>query len=504
MKCTVIIAGLLLLWNTASAALQWKADLRLEYRLAENLDLVELDNSSFQTVYRTDDRMMLLDTRIRIRINTRVLDHLEIQTVLNTGGYWGNDSLAYHADGQALSFEKLSLRWDLAAVLSPLPLFQLYLEAGRQALSTMEQYLAPSYVFSDIGDALKLYWQTRRGWGVQGFLDFYSLNSPTYGMFAVDHDRHAYTIPYYDGEVNAYRWGINPFYRSVYRGGFVRHLEWSTYILGAVIGAVGDNSGEGGNEVSGAGLFGNSRDGDWLLVAGTGIYTRFRHAWMHAEAACSWGADYKEYPQAMRSVSGWHAQVNLALDALALGDNSLGWGGGVVYSSGPWSDIKGEVQNIGFVSLKGDRLGGMVMQDYRGLYPSAILNLSGIDLDWMSVSRRSGTMAIHSWQKLRLGPYTRAWYLKLEEWWYADTGLAQAEPVGGYLSALSSDQRVWGLALGFEVDFSLQLVLSRRWKLGCEAGIFFPLEYYQEALSVPTTVGKDPSTLVRFFCEVKL
>ncbi len=492
-------------WSLSIADWQWKMFFRVNLLSYNNMDLRDLDASSFTAVENTDDRIFLVSSEVQINTQGSILNNLDVFLVGVLSGYWGNDSLSYQGGEHGLDFSRLMLRWDLASVISEMPFFQMFLDAGRFTLSTSEEFYTRHYIFKDTVDAVRLYWLTRSGWGMDSFFDFYGLNSPVYGVFALDRDRQPDTQAYFDGNVNTYRMGFILFYRRRFMSGLLRQLEWDSYVLYSRIGASGKSSHSGGSETTYGGLTGNTPDGDWLINTGSSLFLRSKIIWIKLEGAYAWGRDFKSDPGELWDIAGIMLHAAGALDWRPFNRSGGSLGAEWLYSQGAYADAEGKILQPGFVSFKGDRVGGCVMRDYWGMYPSAFLNNEGIDMSLYSASRRAGLIALHTWQELRLeGNKKTSVRITLDQWWYQDNNVTLLDFSRVDLNPQQADQKRWGLPLGLETDMALRFFVRQKWQFGMECGIFFPDRYFSIPQSHPAPWGNDPCYMMRTFCELTL
>ncbi|MCB1324933.1 MAG: hypothetical protein H7A21_13220 [Spirochaetales bacterium] len=179
------------------------------------------------------------------------------------------------------------------------------------------------------------------------------------------------------------------------------------------------------------------------------------------------------------------------------------------FSAGGRYHLDGNQYSHGFVSFKGDQVGGLLMNLNWGLHPSAYIDDDGIDDTPYERARKSGTEIKHL--GLYIGILTNL-YFKIDWWRLNDTnfigafGQERRRPFAGILSnddpidqnvqnlllgqairlfpeqsTVLSAARRFGAPLGEELDFTLDWDVMQNWKVWATVGVFYPMRYFSTA-----------------------
>lgn len=444
-----------------------------------NGDLRQTDTSSLDTVENSDDEVLLGYMELGIKFEALLIDNLRFYVDLYKTGFWGNDSAEFVS-----KYNNFYLRE--AHFHAPLLGGLLNLKLGRQryGVSTNKQHRC--YVFNDIVDAavvdvsLNLF-------GVEGFIDLFSMNSPAESFYIMRSERHEYVLDNFNGDVNIIRMGLIPYLNL---GKLMRVRPFLLYTrLGATYSGESDS---GGAEESVAGTSGNYADNDWLFLLGGAVQINMGRISIFAEAAYSTGVDRKRDPVPDVSISGImiHGSLRMNLSSW-LGATLTGF-----YAGGGDTDADGNYKNYGFVSFKGSRAGGFLFQNYYGAYASAIVDYSGLSYEPFETWRRAPMMMFSlgffvdhlDIARMAKSNNRSGLSFNLDLWFYFDTSSSSAD----YSRSLPSDvedQKRLGKFMGYEADVKLAYGLYQgSLELGIEAGLFVPYDFFL----LPVSVAKAP------------
>jgi hypothetical protein len=301
--------------------------------------------------------------------------------------------------------------------------------------------------------------------------------------------------------VNILRWGLIPWLKPA------KGIEISPYLLFSRVGAVhSGNTDSGGAEESGAGSTGNFADNDWLLVMGADAWYGIGPVSAYAALAWSTGRDRRNLLRPDVEISGLllHLSAVLRMDWLKFGTS-------YVHAGGAETDAAGEYLNYGFVSFKGDKLGGMLFRRFYGSNPSAVLDYGGIRIRPYDASRRAGTSAFSltaAIEDLDLGSFSRSrdksgLAAVVSAWFYWDTSSSGAD-FDASLPADVLDQRRLGKYLGYEINLGIAYAFKQAvLEIGFEWGIFIPYDFFLYPVSIAAApYGNAPLTGFMLFSKM--
>ena len=482
-----------------SAVFEWY--LTTSFNRFGNGDLRKTDNTSRATVENTDDEIFIANTEIGASVDVQILDYIKLNCEIYRPSFWGNDSLQTGTTTLNLFIRLLSFELDINQTLLKSPLFDLNLKIGRQEYGVFNpDFEQKTYIYGDVIDGITAkFFLKGIGVGVDAMVDFFSLNSPTTTIYSLLSPRQNYTVAYFNGDVNIFKLGVMPYYRMELQNSLIQMVEARPFFLFARLGAVGNGSyNQGGAEQSALGFQGNFADNDWVMNFGLTAYAEASFFNVSGEFAYAIGIDRKSSSKPDVNISGllahlqaevdfgWLSMVSpLKLDWLKLGFN-------LMFASGAATDTNGNYINYGYVSFKGNKIGGMLFTTYYGSYPSAIVNYDGIIYEPIEASRRAGTAAIsfdlgvEDFDFTTMAKGTQGLTAGLEGWFYWDTSSTSYNS-NVTQSTYVYDQRRFGKFMGVEMDGKIEYSFSDGvFDVGIEAGFFVPYQYFLYPVSITT------------------
>lgn len=456
-----------------------------------NGDLKPLDSRSIATVENTDDAVGVMYSRVGVELSMNAYDTIDIYLNAYKPFFWGNDSAEYNSEDNSLLIKEANVN---IMIYGYEKISYLDLKIGRQFYS-INTTKFKNFVFKDIIDAVVL----RFGYNIFGFeagFDFFSMNSPVENVYILKDDRHPYTVRYFNGDVNTYK-----LFATVSLGISNNSIKDSlnkAYFIFTRIGAMGETPNQGGWEISRAGAEGNFADNDFALVGGVSSYFDLDLVSFLVEFALSYGVDrkYRIFPNV--ETFGFLAYLGVEF---ALGVFKAGLDG--VYVSGATTDTNGNYINYGFISMKGDRVGGLLFSKYYGNYPSAVVNYQGIVFKPFELHRSSPTamgsikvgvedLNILSFSKDQNG---NGLSLTAEFYAYHDTSQSSANLSVSGLRIDVYDQKRFGKFMATELNIvGKYKFYNGNLETGANFGWLLPFEFY----SIPVSIPKAPYGLYDF------
>jgi len=447
--------------------------------LYDNGDLRKLDNTSFQTVEVTDDKIFIGYLELGGILKAELLSDITFYLDVYRVGYYGNDSPEY-TSANPIYFRHLYFS---------IPIIDNLLSAkvGRFRYSIISDRTHHNYVLTDINDAILLSLKTDFGFGIDLMGDLFSMNAPIDAVYELRAHRHSDVTKYFDGDVNILRFAFIPYYNPLNED--KSKVSLRPYAMFSRIGATGKSDGsQGGNEQTSAGATGNHADNDWILMTGLSAYARFDSFSAAVEFGYSMGKDRKgpDLPAAV-DFSGImvHASV-----AYAIGDLFSVTAAGI-FSSGAKTDEEGNYINYGYVSFKADKVGGFLFRDYYGVYPYGILGTRGISVEPTEAARRSPVAAgmfrasLDSLNPITFQKDRNGLDIDVEFWAYVDTsksGIDFDDPDNNLLPTLAADmfdQKRFGNFMGWELDVTIAWSVNNDLlTIGVDLGMFVPGKFY--------------------------
>jgi hypothetical protein len=218
-----------------------------------------------------------------------------------------------------------------------------------------------------------------------------------------------------------------------------------------------------GSDISYDGQLGNFVDNDWILNYGIRATAAFGPIRPFAHFDGSSGIDRKELVAQDVDTNGFAYGGGIVLDARdRLQNDGIGLWGQLSYfdAFGPAYSENGLQYSHGYVGMKGQQAGGMLLNRFMGWHPTAYLGRNGVSSTPQNLERISGTRVIHADFGLELPVGLTVW----AGWWLmADSGLTflnvsdldSITPPFGYSRSQFLAERRLGQTLANEFDLTL-------------------------------------------------
>ncbi|MCC5813833.1 MAG: hypothetical protein JJT78_03690 [Leptospira sp.] len=481
-----------------------------------NGNLRRLDETNQTSIERTDDRVQFIAGGIQFDSFFPVHPRLDLRFDVWRFGFWGQDQLAgrdtnndirvTQNGANTLNFGQLYFDWHFK--LNPRQNDRVSLRVGRQDFR-LGGRIFRDFHQDDILDAIVFKWHDPK-WGKLdlllvdvfsnapdtrdvNFIRFLSFSSPTVNNF--------------DGRADTLRHGFKYRYSVYGDSDFVgSHLEIAPFYF--IAHYSGSNQPFGGADRSFLGTAGNFIDNDYVVMRGArlnyGIGRWFRSAFTYAE---SFGVDRK-VPSLLfesRDVDTNGKSYHLEMEFSAF-RRRLRFQPSYFFSDGGRYYANGQQYSTGFVSFKGDQVGGILTDLYWGVHPTAYTSHQGTVDELYRQDRKTGTQFKH------LGFYfgiLSNLFLKLDWWRMEDTnqfsflGNRQRanpnfllrnnsginteiqnfvfEQVAGFYpdnNAVILAARRMGAPLGEEYNVGLDWNVFRGFKVWATWGVLIPMRFY--------------------------
>ena len=469
---------------------------KLEYRIGfiteagffNNADLRNLNELNSTAIDQTDDKLSLALSRFYINLYFPISNSLFFRIDLFKNGFWGNDNLSGSSTNNLSSSTTIGAdpfyfgELFLEKIIFSLKNSQLSIKLGRQFFTIGGTPILQDYMFSDYLDAITFQYNHKIIGNFKVIaIDIFQMGSNTIDQInylrylSNDNSR----MNNFNGDVNVVRTGFvyeSPnllnFSETITKGGLQNRL----YSFYARYGAT-DN---GGANRTNNGSTGNFSDNDWSFMAGDRITYYGSLIDIYLDFAVSTGID-RRLPTASNSShdinnDGFALNLGTQLKALIINDNyKLSSSIQVFYSMGPRYDDKGNQISHGFVSFKSNQVGGLLLNRYWGMHPSAYTANNGIESSPHDYERKSGTMFIQANLNNQLGDN---WNFIFDIWYFMDTATT-AFDTSNALGKIEQVQQRLTKPLGMEIDFTINLQTSEEWSIFLTSAVFIPSNFYQ-------------------------
>lgn len=467
--------------------IKFQLSLSSRFSSRDNMDFRAQDNSSPQSVIDSDDRISFGATQLLAGLDLRLNKSAAFGMSIAHNGLWGGGVFGDAVSDNTLFVNTLFFDWtivDTSAV-------ELTGRFGRQFYSIGGAN--KDYFFRDVVDGATL----EANFGKGGKLRVLALDlvAAQVRPDEVDFFRRSTTTSSnlnFGGDTNTTRHGL--IYENT---DIVKGLEARAFGIYADVGA-GNSATSTGADLSYGGQLGNFSDGDYNWIAGTriGYYFEDEAKTMrvggYGEYARSGGLDRKATVYGLRDVTsdGNAFGVNLSGD-FKLGQLALGARGGYFRADGPQYASDGIIYNYGFVSMKGNHVGNLAMDDTSGWHPTPYAGtFNGVDFSPQDQQRKSGMQVVHVGLGVGLVDTLQ---LDLDFWNMTDTGFtfldegniptaAQDLPFGYSQSDLEAQQRL-GKSLGNELSAGLTYMAKDLVSVYAQGSIFMPGDFFSREIT---------------------
>lgn len=511
---------------------QWQLLFWTHGNYFNNGDLRKIDETNQTSIDRTDDRVQFIAGGIQFDSFFPVHPRLDFRFDIWRFGFWGQDQLAGRdanndirattGGANTVNFGQLYFDWHFK--LNPTRNDRVSLRVGRQDFRIGGRIHRDFYQ-DDILDAVVLKWHDPK-WGKLdlllvdvfsngpdtkdvNFIRFLSFSSPTINNF--------------DGKTTTLRHGFKYRYSVFGDSDHVGdHLEITPFYY--IAHYSGTNQAYGGADRAFLGTSGNFIDNDFTVMRGArfnyGFRKWFRSSFTYAE---SYGIDRK-VPSIYfedRDVDTAGKSYHLELEFSAF-RRRLRFQPSYFFADGGRYYADGNQYSHGFVSFKGDQVGGILSDLYWGVHPTAYTSHQGTVDQPYNQDRKTGTQFKH------FGFYfgiLENLFLKVDWWRIEDTNqlsplVERKSPDVKYLlrnkkgmdteiqsllfsyaaqfypdnSATIMAARRFGAPLGEEYNIGLDWNLFRGFKVWATWGVFIPMKYF----ATQGTVMNAPQGNARF------
>jgi len=485
-----------------------------EVHSMNNLDLRARDESTDQDILETDDRNTFAYTGLAAELEYDVLEDTQFDFAAAHSGLWGNDQLGGVSGARSENetsnqeISELANRGSHFIWLYRLSVTWRALETSTLDVATTvgrQRYeiggVDDDYFFDDTIDGITVELDAGEA-GTLNLLpfDFYASNASPDDADFVDYSARNPTIAGFRGDTNTLRFG------GVYENReLVDGLDLRAFGFYADIGASTRSVSTGADRTR-AGKLGNFSDQDYTWM--TGLRAAYDYEFGAAsvgafgEFARSGGLDRKDTEVGLEDVQnqgnayggGLRGDVDLAplkIDWLIRGFHADG---------GRYSSESGVQFSHGFVSFKGDEVGGLNLDRYMGFHPSAYVSPNGISDHPNDIDRKSGTRFGQVGLGFDIADKLRA---ELDGWYLFDTSesLFDQDEIGetssdlpfGYTEADLRAQERFGKPIGAEANASLSYRANTALRFYAKGGMFFPSEYYEIEIDRAASQGTKPA-----------
>ncbi|MFN3199351.1 MAG: hypothetical protein ACE366_13190 [Bradymonadia bacterium] len=447
----------------------------------ENRDFRALDERNDEAVFYSDDRTNTGYTDVAVSLAYRVNPKLRFDTQLKYNLLWRDDRLG-RSNGVGGGVQVFRLNFDYTFIEGDD--FNLTARFGRQPFRIGG--VPKEYMLEGTMDGLTF----DVGLGKAGSLrimaiDFYAANDlPISGVrtFKDGSD----TVFGLRGETVTYRTGA--VYDFDTGNSDEGRLDLRAYYFYASIG--GGPIEESGADISFGGKNGNFRDRDYQHLGGGRVAYQLplgggTELQFYGEFARSEGID-RQNPVLRDVDTGGNAYGGGVQARIQSSDDLIFFlqGDGYHFDGAKYGSDGLEYER-GFVSFRGNRVGGFAIGRLSVWRPSAALDTFGVDASPNELFRVSGTEFLHFGAGTRVGGFT----LRADTWLYTDTSSSEVNfgagltdlpelPFGVSKAQVAAQER-FGKALGQEFNLSAGYEVDANFRLYADLGLFMPGAFYE-------------------------
>ncbi len=478
--------------------IRWRLTIISRLQLRDDLDFRPLDESSPQAVLDTDDRLTFGFTQLRAGVEYDVSDRATAVISVAHNGLWGGQVFGDLRTDNMFFMDKLYFDW------TPVRSDAIDVKArfGRQYFEIGGA--RRDFFFRDVVDGLTLDVDLKAAGKLKILgVDIVGTQLRPDEVDFVTRQRSASSNVNFRGDTNTYRTGV------VYENTTaIPGLEARAFGFYADVGS-GNFCDSTGSDISYCGKLANFSDNDYNWMAGgrVGYFHRGDSLKVggYGEFARSGGIDRKDTSTGLLDVT---ADGN-AFGAGVLADIGLGnalelnlTGEFFRADGASYSSSNGVLFNHGFVSFKGNHIGGLAMDDTAGWHPSAYVgSYRGVENAPQEQERRGGTQTLHA--QVGFGQ-VGAYRVNAGVWHLTDTGTSGLEeadiarvsqnlPFGYSQADLEAQQRL-GKTLGVELDLGVTVQAADYISLYAQGAMFMPGDFYDRGItrSGGTALGRAP------------
>lgn len=495
--------------------MQWRLSFFTDGAGFNNADLRELDESNDAAIDFTDDRRSFAVSGFDMGFYFPLTDDLAFNLSFFKIGFWGHDQLAGRDVNNNNSKNPFGANPINIGNEFNIDLFLYHSRHQNVNLIVGRQYFGiggiPStsdYIQDDVLDAVVLKYSH---W-LAGQFDFLLFDYFWQGSDALEVNYVTYVsgdnekVDNFDGDVNTVRyglvygtpnlldWGGKPVDYEKNRLDMWLQTKLYTYL--ADYGA----GNEGGSDRTNLGATDNFADNDYVQMFGGRLLYNMDLMLFYADYAISKGRDRKAHTLG-EGLKKKNVDVDTDGKAITVGtllrplefkparlalktipvvkDISLDIHTDFFLSDGATFDKDGNQTSHGFVGFKGAQAGGILLDKYYGLHPSAYTDDDGID-DWPhDRDRKAGTQMIHFGYEIG---YLGKFFFNNHFWMLKDTGSSDITNPQNR-SDFAQANRL-GKDMGMEMDFGLRYTHNKYLQFYAIYGVFKPGPFYESSAIV--------------------
>ncbi|MEN0064936.1 MAG: hypothetical protein AAGA48_22515 [Myxococcota bacterium] len=416
----------------------------------DNIDFRLLNEDSDQAILDSDDRGAFAFTGAQLEIGYQIDPQVRFVVTGSHRGLWGDDQIGEtNRFGGFIYFPALYVDLYSSRTLNRAVRFRV----GRQFYTLGG--LGPGvrdYVLADVLDMVRIdipvsdrarftvlpinVYSTAANYDEVDFVNLIGQQNPE--------------TFYFRGDVLTRRFGAT----------FTLDNDEDTVVGGQAYVFYSDLHGRGtGSDISYNGALGNFTDADYLLNYGVRVNADFGAIRPFAEFNGSAGVDRKEEVAQNVNTNGYSWGAGARLDTRREGLKNPGVLAQIRYfeAQGSVHTNNGLLFSHGYVGMKGQHIGGTLLNRFFGLHPTAYTGRNGVINNPQDMSRKSGTRSLELWGNVQL---ESGFHALGGVWFLQDTGFSDVdfetidflEPPFGYSrSEFAATERL-GKILGTEID----------------------------------------------------
>lgn len=427
--------------------LRVRGEIESQYYEYNNLDFRPLDVSSDQAILDSDDRGRLAFTGASFGLSYRIDPQLSFAFEAGHRGLWGNDQI-----GSVNEFGGFLYVPALYAEYQTVPDAGVRFRVGRQFFTIGGLGGAPDYVLADVLDMVRVDVPL----GSVGSLTLVPLN-----VYATSDDLGEVNFVSLLGQQEEETFGFDGDTMTRRFGGVLRFdqlpvpIEATAYAFYSDVGAQGT-----GSDLSYDGLLGNFADNDWIANFGVRAAGHIGAFHPFGELAVSTGVDRKELVARDVDCEGIAYHLGVTADTRGRRKDQAGglWGSASYFDAyGPAYETDGLLYSHGYVGMKGQQVGGTLLNRFMGWHPTAYLGRFGVSDNPQDIERIAGARVIHADGGFELPSGLKVW---AGGWFLQDTGVSFLDfdkldditpPFGYTRSEFEAEERL-GATLATEVN----------------------------------------------------
>lgn len=468
----------------------WGFNMLQEFHSYNNTDLRKLNSTNDFQIRTTDDQQGLALTRAKFDTSFMFpKQRVGLEMSFGFDGIWGSFQLQGNGN-PGTRIARANMFWE-------------FFNLGNVAVDTVigRQFFSVGgiqndYMLRDVLDAIvfNVHWKELVDIKILG-LDVYS-GANSYG--AGENDRWNDEFQYFsrdstnklaglNGDVSTYRTGIvasgEPFMKKLMK----LRIDPRVYAFYARVRGT-----KGGSDYSENGRIGNFSDNDWSSLFGGRVAAHlneqvpiFSQLIVYVDGALSTGSDLRRQGQPVADYTtfgfgaGTTAQMKPLLGFLSpLAEIDF------FFAQGPQYDKNGNMISHGFISMRGDRIGGTLMRRYWGVRPSGYVGYNGIDDTPFDANRKSGVLMLHAGFGVEM---SKKYVVRADIWHVQDTASTAVNFDPNNLDFINNPyvsraeleaQQRFGKALGQEINLTFQYFPNSLLMFQLTAAMFIPGSFF--------------------------